>query len=140
MEGITCSEYRVRYVETDQMGVAHHANYLVWCEAARTDHMRERGVSYRALEERGLRLPVVEARLRYRAPARYDDVIRVRCWVREVSKRRVVFGYAVERPEDDRVLATAQTSLIAVDSSHALTTIPSDVLERLLVVPDPVRL
>ncbi|MFQ6045598.1 MAG: acyl-CoA thioesterase [Gemmatimonadales bacterium] len=139
-DGVTCSEFRVRYVETDQMGVAHHANYLVWCEAARTDHMRERGVSYRSLEERGIRLPVVEASLKYRAPARYDDVVRVQCWVREASKRRVSFGYAIERSEDGRRLATARTSLIAVDSSHALASIPPEVRERLLVVPDPVRL
>jgi acyl-CoA thioester hydrolase len=122
------------------MGVAHHAAYLVWCEAARTDHMRQRGVSYRALEERGVRLPVIEARLRYRAPARYDDLIRVRCWVREAVKRRVSFGYAVERCGDGKLLATAQTALIAVDSSHSVTTIPPEVRARLVPVPDPVRI
>ena len=122
------------------MGVAHHAAYLVWCEAARTDHMRQRGVSYRALEEQGVRLPVIEARLRYRAPARYDDLIRVRCWVRETAKRRVTFGYAIERYDDEKLLATAQTALIAIDSSHAVTTIPPGVRARLVAVPDPVRL
>lgn len=133
-------EVRVRYAETDQMGVAHHAVYLVWCELARTDHMRQRGVSYRDLEMQGLRLPVVEAQLRYRAPARYDDALRIRCWVRDVSTRRVVFGYAVERPLDTKLLATAHTALMAVDRHHSLTTLPPVVREHLAPVADPVRL
>ncbi len=140
MSGVSAVEFRVRYAETDQMGVAHHANYLVWCEFARTDHMRSQGVSYRDLEQRGLRLPVVDARVRYRQPARYDDLLRVRCWVRETSSRRVTFGYLVERADDGLLLATAQTALIAVDSEHAVTTIPRVVREKLVAVPDPIRL
>jgi acyl-CoA thioester hydrolase len=138
--GITTTEFRVRYAETDQMGIAHHANYLIWCEAARTDHMRAQGVSYRQLEEEGLRLPVVEAHLRFRASARYDDVLHIRCWVRETSSRRVVFGYLVERAADTRLLATAHTSLVAVDSTHAVTTIPPAIRNKLVPVADPVRL
>lgn len=138
-DDVTAVELRVRYAETDQMGVVHHANYLIWCEAARTDHMRRRGVSYRMLEAGGLRLPVIEARLRYRAPARYDDVIRVRCWVRDAASREVTFGYAIDRVEDERLLATAETSLIAVDSTHAVTRLPASVREKLVPVPDPVR-
>lgn len=137
---ISSTEIRVRYGETDQMGVAHHSHYIVWCELARTDHMRRLGVRYRDLEDQGLRLPVVEAHLRYRAPARYDDPVVVRCWVRDVSSRRVQFGYAIEHGETDRLLATATTALIAVDSSHALTTIPPHVRDKLLVAADPVRL
>lgn len=137
--GITAIELRVRYAETDQMRVAHHAHYLVWCEAARTDHMRVRGVSYRRLEEDGIMLPVVEARLRYRAPARYDDLVRVRCWVREAGSRQVTFGYAIDRPDDDHLLATAETSLVAVDSRHVVTRLPATVREKLVPVPDPVR-
>lgn len=137
---ITTTDLRVRYGETDQMGVAHHSHYVVWCEMARTDHMRRLGVRYRDLEDQGLRLPVVEAHLRYRAPARYDDPVRVRCWVRAVSSRRVEFGYAVEHGETGRLLATARTALIAVDSCHALTTIPADVRHKLVVASDPVRL
>jgi acyl-CoA thioester hydrolase len=122
------------------MGVAHHANYLVWCELARTRHMGARGVSYRDLEADGLRLPVVEVHVRYRAPARYDDLLRVRCWVRSVASRRVEFGYAVEHHENGELLATARTSLIAVDANHAITTIPGNVRELLAPVPDPIRL
>ncbi len=138
--GVSATELRVRYAETDQMGVAHHANYVVWCEQARTDHMRRLGVSYRALEEQGLLLPVVDVKVRYRSAARFDDVVRVHCWVRETSSRRVVFGYAVELAADGTPLATAQTALIAVDSRYALRTIPREVRQKMVVVPDPVRL
>lgn len=138
--GVSTCEFRVRYAETDQMGIAHHSHYLVWCEQARTDHMRELGIGYRGLEEQGLRLPVVDARVRFRAGARYDDLIRVRCWVREIGTRRIMFGYAVERVDDGKLLATAQTSLMAVASNHERTTIPEFVLERTVPVADPIRL
>lgn len=137
---VTAYELRVRYAETDQMGFAHHSHYLVWCEAARTDHMRRRGVSYRDLELQGLKLPVIDAQVRFRQAARFDDLLSVRCWVREVASRRVSFGYAVERCDDGLLLATAQTSLVAVDSNYVLTTIPADVRAKLVPVPDPVRL
>jgi acyl-CoA thioester hydrolase len=133
-------ELRVRYAETDQMGIAHHSHYLVWCEAARTDHMRRRGVSYRELELQGLKLPVVDAQVRFRQASRFDDLIRVRCWVRDVASRRVSFGYAVERCDDGLLLATAQTSLVAVDSNYVLTTIPPEIRAKLVPIPDPVRL
>jgi acyl-CoA thioester hydrolase len=137
---ITTVELRVRYAETDQMGVAYHTHYLVWCEVARTDHMRRRGVSYRELEAQGMRLAVVEARVRYRQPARYDDRLGVRCWVREVGSRKVAFGYAIERLEDATLLATAETSLIALDPQHRPRVLPASVRERLAAVPDPVPL
>ena len=137
---VGATEIRVRYAETDQMGIAHHANYLIWCELARTDYMRDLGVGYRELEEGGLLLPVVDARLRYRAVARYDDFLRVRCWVREAATRRVIFGYAVDRIADGQLLATAQTSLMALGSKHERTTIPEHVRQALVVAPDPVRL
>ncbi len=138
--GETSVEVRVRYAETDQMGVAHHANYLIWCELARTRHMAERGVHYSDLEADGLRLPVVDVHVRYRAPARYDDLVRVRCWVRKAASRMVEFGYVIERQEDNLLLATARTSLIAVDLNHAISTIPGDVRKLLAPVPDPIRL
>jgi acyl-CoA thioester hydrolase len=83
---------------------------------------------------------VSEVSVRYRRPARYDDLLRVRCWVREVASRRVTFGYVVERPEDGALLATAATSLIALDADLALSRLPDDVAARLVAVPDPVKL
>ncbi len=134
------TELRVRYAETDQMGVVYHAHYLAWCDVARTQYLREHGASYRDLEAGGLLLAVVDAQLRYRSPARFDDVVRVTCWVRDVATRKVVFGYLIERADDGRRLATAQTGLIALDSTYALSEIPAAVRAALAPIPDPVRL
>jgi acyl-CoA thioester hydrolase len=131
---------RVNYSETDQMGVAYHARYLVWLDIARTEHLRGRGASYRELEAAGLRLVVSEAAIRYRQPARFDDLVRVRCWVRDVASRRVEFGYAVEHAEDGRLLATATVALLALDASLNLTRLPADVRRVLHAIPDPVKL
>lgn len=131
---------RVNYSETDQMGVVYHARYLVWLDVARTEHLRRSGMSYRELETSGLRLAVSEVAVRYRQPARYDDPIRIRCWVREVASRRVGFGYAIEHADDGRLLATASTSLLALDSSMALTRLPDRVRQALQPIPDPVKL
>lgn len=131
---------RVNYSETDQMGVVYHARYLVWLDIARTEHLRRSGMNYRELEQSGLRLAISEVVIRYRQPARYDDSIRIRCWVRAVASRKVDFGYAIEHAEDGRLLATASTSLLALDSSMALTRLPERVRQALRVVPDPVKL
>jgi acyl-CoA thioester hydrolase len=131
---------RVNYSETDQMGVVYHARYLVWLDIARTEHLRQAGMSYRELENAGLRLAVSEVSIRFRQPARYDDPIRIRCWVREVASRRVDFGYAVEHAEDDRLLATASTSLLALDTAMSLSRLPSQVRDALRPIPDPVKL
>lgn len=131
---------RVNYSETDQMGLVYHANYLIWLDMARTEHLREAGMTYRDLEAQGIYLAVTEARIRYRLPARYDDLVRVRCWVRELASRRVTFGYAVERADSGELLATAETSLIALNRQHAITRIPDDVCELLRPTADPVHL
>ena len=131
---------RVNYSETDQMGVVYHARYLVWLDVARTEHLRRCGMSYRDLEASGLRLAVSEVAIRYRQPARYDDSVRIRCWVREVASRKVEFGYAIEHAEDARLLATASTSLLALDSTLALSRLPDSVRDVLREVTDPVKL
>lgn len=133
-------EHRVNYSETDQMGFVYHANYLVWLDMARTEHMRATGVSYKELEDRGIFLAVTEARVRYRQPARYDDLVRVRCWVRDLASRRVTFGYAVERAATGALLATADTALIALDKRHTLSRIPESICALLVPTPDPVRI
>ena len=131
---------RVNYSETDQMGVVYHANYLIWFDRARTELMRETGLTYKELEQQGVYLAVSEVNVRYRAAARYDDLVRVRCWVRELASRRVTFGYAVERAGTDELLATGETSLISLTHQHTLTRIPQHVLDLLKPIPDPVRL
>jgi acyl-CoA thioester hydrolase len=136
------SEIRVRvnYSETDQMGVVYHARYLVWFDIARTEHLRLCGMSYRELEATGLRLAVAEVAVRYRQSARFDDPIRVRCWVRDLASRRVEFGYAVEHADDGRLLATAMTALFALDTAMRPTRLPATVREVLRPIPDPVPL
>jgi acyl-CoA thioester hydrolase len=137
---ISAVTHRVNYSETDQMGFVYHANYLVWMDMARTEHLRERGVSYKELEEQGIYLAVTDVHVRFRQPARYDDLIRVRCWVRDRASRRVIFGYAIEREPSGELLATGETSLIALDPGHTLSRIPEHVSELLEATADPVRL
>jgi acyl-CoA thioester hydrolase len=131
---------RVNYSETDQMGVVYHARYLVWLDVARCEYLRQSGMSYRELEDAGLRLAVSEVVVRYRQPARYDDLVRVRCWVRDVASRRVEFGYAVEHADDGRLLATASTSLLALNQTMTLTRLPDTVRQALHSIPDPIKL
>ena len=140
LPAVSESLVRVNYSETDQMGVVYHARYLVWLDIARTEHLRLSGMSYRELEASGLRLVVGEVAVRFRVPARYDDAIRIRCWIRELASRRIDFGYAVERADDGRLLATAFTSLMVLDRTMSPTRLPDEVRRLLHVVPDPVRL
>lgn len=122
------------------MGVVYHARYLVWLDVARTEHLRRCGASYRDLESAGLRLVVSQVNIRYRQPARFDDPLRIRCWVREVGSRRVSFGYAVEHQDDGRLLATAAVDLMALDAAMALSRLPKEVRRLLPPSPDPVPL
>jgi acyl-CoA thioester hydrolase len=131
---------RVNYSETDQMGVVYHARYLVWLDVARCEHLRLSGMSYRDLELSGLRLAVSELAIRYRQPARYDDLVRIRCWVRDLASRRVDFGYSVEHAENARLLATASTSLLALDQNMTLARLPPEVSQVLHPISDPIRL
>lgn len=93
-------ELRVRYQETDRMGVVYHANYLNWFEIGRTELIRELGLPYRTLEEQGLLLPVTEAAVSFRAPARYDDLVVVHTRIEELSGLRVSFASEVRRGEE----------------------------------------
>jgi len=103
------SNIRVRYAETDTMGVVYYANYLIWFEVGRTDLLRGAGWSYREMEREGFWLPVIEAHCEYRQPARYDDVLEVRTTGVMVSPVRLRFDYEVGRTVDDTVLATGHT-------------------------------
>jgi acyl-CoA thioester hydrolase len=138
--GISTTLVRVNYSETDQMGVVYHARYLVWLDIARTEHLRLAGMAYRELEEAGFRLAVADLSVRYRQPARYDDLVRVRCWVRDTASRRVTFGYAVEHADTGRLLATATTVMVSLDAAMTPARLPDTVRRLLSVVPDPVRL
>ena len=134
------TSHRVNYSEVDQMGVVYHANYLVWLDVARCELLRQAGMSYKELEEeRGFFLAVSEVKLRYKRAAKYDDLLRVRCWVREVGSRKVAFGYAVEHAERNELLATAVVELMSLSREFTPTRLPAEVIQMLPVLPDPVR-
>ena len=137
---ISTTQVRVNYSETDQMGVVYHARYVVWLDVARTEHLRQAGMAYRELEAMGFRLAVGELTIRYRQAAHYDDVIRIRCWVRELASRRVTFGYAIEDAGDGRLVATASTAMLSLDDTMRPARLPDAVRALLVVAPDPVRL
>jgi acyl-CoA thioester hydrolase len=109
------SRVRVRYAETDQMGVAWHGEYFAWFEVGRTDLLREQGLTYKELEGRDLRLPVIEVEARFLRPAHYDDMLEIRTQLRGLSGARVSFDYAVHREGEAEPLATGMTAHAAVD-------------------------
>ena len=127
------STLRVRYAETDQMGVAWHGSFLAWFEVGRTELLRQQGTTYRELEERDLRLPVIEACIRYLRPARYDDVLEVRTELEEMSGARLRFGYSVRRGDEASPLATGFTAHAAIDGRGRPRRLPPD-LRRILAV------
>lgn len=120
------TEFRVRYAETDRMGVVYHANYLVWCEVGRVEFMRALGSDYAALEARGTGLAVTDARVRYLAPARFDDPICVVTTLSGVRSRAVSFDYEITNADSGVRLATAHTDLVSIDRDGRLMAIPAD--------------
>jgi len=110
----TESRTRVRYKDTDQMAIAHHANYVVWFEIGRTDLCREAGFPYREIEERGLILVVTEIVCRYRAPYRYDDEVVIRTSIAEAGSRMMRFAYELRDGSGERRHATGTSSHVWV--------------------------
>jgi len=116
---------RVRYAETDQMGVVYHANYFVWLEVGRVEFLRQLGFSYREMEQNdGCCIAVVDARCRYKAPARYDDEVLVRTYMKNVRESLVHFGYELVRISDGVLLAEGETTHIVVDQQMKVRAIP----------------
>ena len=120
------TRFRVRYAETDQMGVAYHANYLVWMEVGRVEHCRSAGVVYRDMEANdGVALAVAEAGCRYRSPARYDDELIIRTSVPEANPRLVRFEYEILHAESGKLLATGFTRHVFVNREMRPTRLPA---------------
>jgi len=124
-------ELRVRYAETDQMRIVYHANYLVWCEIGRTEYIRSVAGSYAEVERKGIALAVVDASLRYHAPARYDNLIAVTTTLREARSRTVTFDYLITNAETGERLVTASTKLASTDASGRLASIPPELRNAL---------
>jgi acyl-CoA thioester hydrolase len=120
---------RVRYAETDKMGVVYYANFLVWFEVARADLLRALGWTYREMEAAGISLPVIEAHCQYRRPARYDDEIEVRTQGQMLSPVKMKFTYTVVRRADAVVAAEGYTMHAAVDPNGRPCRLPARIRE-----------
>jgi len=119
------TSFRVRFAETDAMGVVHHAAYVVYLEEGRSEFSRQRGTPYAELENSGFSLAVSEINLRYLAPARYDQMMTVRTWVKEVRSRAVTFAYEIVDAATGQLLVTATTKHICVDRAGQVCHIPA---------------
>jgi acyl-CoA thioester hydrolase len=125
------SRVRVRYAETDQMGVAYYANYLIWFEVGRSQFCNDCGFSYRDMErETGLYLIVGEANCRYRTPARYEDELIVRTRIDDLTRRTVTFGYEIER-EDGASVASGHTTHVLINQEGRVSSFPQKYLSFL---------
>lgn len=121
---------RVRYAETDQMGVVYHANYFIWLEVGRVEFLRQLGFSYRDMEASDkCFIAVVDAKCRYKAPARYDDEVIVRTHLKNVRESLVHFGYELLRANDNTLLAEAETTHVVTDAEMKKKTIPERYLQ-----------
>lgn len=126
----TCeTTFRVRYAETDQMGVVHHANHFIWFEVGRVEFLRQLGFSYREMEEKDqCYIAVVDARCRYKAPARYDDEIIERTFLKNVRESVIHFGYELIRRGDGMLLAEGETTHIVTNAQMNTVALPEKYL------------
>jgi len=126
------TEVRVRYADTDQMGVVYYANYLVWLEIARTEFLRFLGVDYRSIEkEKELSLPVIEAYCKYKSPARYDDIILIKTKASQMKSSFLRFDYELFNKETKELLAEAYTTHVFIDKNRKPVRMPQEIKDIL---------
>jgi len=125
------SRFRVRYAETDQMGVVYYANYLVWMEIGRTDFCKSLGFDYREMEKEGAYMAVAEAVCRYASPAKYDDAIVVETQLQRLNRKIVEFSYAIRNEGTGRLLAEGKTVHITMGIDHKSRSLPGRYFEIL---------
>lgn len=126
----TTSTLRVRFCETDLMGIVHHATYLVYFEAGRVEWLRRRGITYAEWTTRGVQVPVATAELQYRAPSRFDDVLAIETTLTKLRAVSLDYAYRIRRGET--LIAEGKTRLACIDMSHKLLRIPEEIREQLL--------
>ena len=127
------TEIRVRYAETDKMGIVHHSNYLIWFELGRSDFCRARGFSYLDMEEKDNALLVVaESYCRYKSPAFYEDVLLIRTKIAEIRSRSIQFVYQVYRPFNQTLIAEGETLHLVTDKNKKVRSLPQSYKEKLL--------
>lgn len=130
------TQIRVRYAETDKMGIVHHSNYLIWFEFGRSDFCRARGFSYKDMEEVDNALLVVaEAYCRFKSPAFYEDELVIRTRLEEIRSRSIRFVYEIVRPADSVLLAEGETLHLVTDLNKKIRTLPEQYKEKLLQTP-----
>ena len=122
-------QIRVRYSDTDAMAVAHHSRHVAWMEVGRVELMRAAGLSYADMERDGFSMPLVGLELRYRAAARFDDLVEIETRVETCSRARVAFGYRLSRAEDSLLLATGRSEHAVVNRSLRPVRLPESLLE-----------
>ncbi|MBK7709100.1 MAG: acyl-CoA thioesterase [Acidobacteria bacterium] len=126
------TEVRVRYAETDQMGIVHHSNYFVWFELGRSEFCRARGFSYKEMEEKDNALMVVaEVYCRYKSPAFYEDLLTIRTKVAEIRSRSIQFVYEIFRESDQALLAEGETLHLVTDNNKKVRSLPQIYKEKL---------
>lgn len=132
------TEIRVRYAETDKMGIVHHSNYYVWFELGRSEYCRAKGFSYLEMEDQAnAQLVVAESSCRYKSPAFYEDMLTVRSNVAKVRSRSISFNYQVYRAADDTLIAVGETLHIVTDKNNKITTLPQKYKVMLLTGSEP---
>lgn len=126
------TDVRVRYAETDKMGIVHHANYLIWFEVGRSELCRSRGFSYNQMETDNALMVVAESYVRYKAPAYYEDILTIRTKVAEIRSRSIQFVYEILRKSDETIIAEGETLHIVTDELKKVRTVP-EIYRRLLI-------
>jgi acyl-CoA thioester hydrolase len=121
---------RVRYSETDQMGVAHNKNYFEWFEIARTEYCRKKNIPYKDIEARGYYLVVAESFCRYRLPLRYDEEFIIRVWTEEIKPKKVIFVYELLTEEEKNLIASGYTVHVVTNSKAQVCSLPEEILGK----------
>ena len=130
MNVINDTRIRVRYAETDQMGVVYHANHFIWFEVGRVELLRQLGFSYKDMEQHdNCYIAVVDARCRYKSPARYDDELIIRTRLKNIRESVIHFGYELLRSSDRSLLAEGETTHIVADGDMRKTVLPEKYLK-----------
>ncbi len=127
--------FRIRYGETDQMGYAHHGNYAQYFEMGRIELLRAAGISYKKMEEDGIILPVYSINTRFIKPAKYDDLVTLKTFLKQTPSARILFNYEIYNSENE-LITTGDTTLVFVDTSkNRPIKIPQEILEKLTQIP-----
>ncbi len=130
-ENFVETKERVRYSETDQMGVAHNKHYFDWFEIGRTEFCRKKGFSYKEIEKKGFFLVVAESFCRYKKPLRYDEEISIRVYLREASPKKFIFDYQIFSSRENQVAAEGYTVHVTTDKNAKVTPLPDEIFKKL---------